>query len=327
MYVNNDNSTLSESQIEGELGAVLLDADFARQLAISQGRQMLETGPESSIADINESLRWYGLMPHREKTLGTGVGDENLATSAVRKNLTRAMDRMRLKGMIGQAATARGGRGTGGAVASFGAIVNIAKHDTATTTSASSVSPIRAAEPTSLSRTDEGAAAEADRKGRTLESKREPGEEKPSWDEVLQITPEGSSLLSQATDGWVVSASQRKHIGHDETNAGDELASQIDGLQRSMIDMNVELNEAFNDACAVQRTAIKHDMNEAINEASAVQHSRMDSLQASLEAQSSEQSRISERLGEMELTMRRVEDLLLKSLKAGTTIVHGDDGR
>ena len=89
-------------------------------------------------------LRWAGHtkgneaaeMPHLAKRAEI-VG----ATAATRKNLSRAMDRMRLQGMINPAATARGGRGAGSVVASFGAAVNVAQHDLATTSSASPVSP------------------------------------------------------------------------------------------------------------------------------------------------------------------------------------------
>ena len=71
-------------------------------------------------------------------------------------------------------------------------------------------------------------------------------------------------------------------------------------------------------------------MSEAVNMASAVQQSRMDSLDASidakLEAQFSEQGRTGERLGNLEQAIQRLEQLLLKSVKAGTAIGKlGDD--
>jgi len=157
------------------------------------------------------------------------------------------------------------------------------------------------------------------------------GDEKPTWEEVIQSTTdvvtslpahEEPSLEVPHADGGLGLALQKKLCVHDDSyvdtrpsddhECGFAAVLQIDALlQKSMLDM-------------------KKEMSEAVNMASAVQQSRMDSLEASidakLEAQFSEQGRTGERLGNLEQTIQRLEQLLLKSVKAGTAIGKlGDD--
>ena len=157
------------------------------------------------------------------------------------------------------------------------------------------------------------------------------GDEKPTWEEVMQSTTDVSSLLADEApslgvpqaddDSLVLLASQQKHRGHDDSNVttgpsgGYECASasvlQIDALlQKAMVDLKTEMNEAVNVASAMQQSRMD---------------SRMDSLDASLDAvggklqaQFSEQGRTGERLGDLERTIQRLEQLLLKSVNAGS---------
>ena len=150
------------------------------------------------------------------------------------------------------------------------------------------------------------------------------GDEKPTWEEVMQSTSDVSSLLADeasclempVADSDLALVPQMKHRGHHDSSVTTRTASasvlQTDALQKSMIEMKTE-------------------MSEAVNVASAMQQSRMDSLEASLdavgaklEAQFSEQGRTGERLGDLERAIQRIEKLLVA--KAGTAIEErGDD--
>ena len=100
------------------------------------------------------------------------------------------------------------------------------------------------------------------------------GDEKPSWEEVMQSTTNVSSLLAQV-DGDLMIASDKKRDGRDDSSMntrpsdkneyGPVSVLQIDALQKSMNEMKTE-------------------MHEAVNVASAMQQSRLDDLDASLDA-------------------------------------------
>ena len=167
------------------------------------------------------------------------------------------------------------------------------------------------------------------------------GDEKPSWEEVVQSTNYVSSLLADEAsclevpqaDGGLMVASEKKRHGHDDSSmntgpSGDDheygSASmlKIDALQKSVIASVIES---------------KIELSEAFDLASTAQQSRMDSLEASidakLEAQFSEGrnderlGQMGERLGDLERAVRRIEHLLLKSVTAGTAIEERGDDR
>jgi len=209
------------------------------------------------------------------------------------------------------------------------------RHDDEKLTTTTPVHDMRAAEPTfshsELAGTGGAEDKAASKTGLVY------GDEKPSWEEVVQSTNYVSSLLADEAsclevpqaDGGLMVASEKKRHGHDDSSmntrsAGDDHAYgsasmlKIDALQKSVIESKIELSEAF-------------DL------ASTAQQSRMDSLEASidakLEAQFSEGrnderlGQMGERLGDLERAVRRIEHLLLKSVTAGTAIEERGDDR
>ena len=206
------------------------------------------------------------------------------------------------------------------------------------------VHDVRVAEPTSSNpklTSTEGAEANADIKSVTSKNKRTVmhDEEKPSWEEVIQNTAEVSSLLEggalglevlplspilspspspslpsssrplsrtlQAADG-LASASQKKLSIMTSPSADLDRASapmvQTNALQKSMFDIKTEMDEAFSVAGAMQQ-------------------SRLDSLEASIDARleagfcsaaesiKADQNR---RFGDLENMIQRLEQMLIQ---------------
>lgn len=159
-------------------------------------------------------------------------------------------------------------------------------------TTTTPVHAIRATEPArshpAITRT-----AKAERKSRDWEH-----EEKPSWPDVSTADEPFGLHMPQADGDLEMLAPQKKLRGHDNSEVmmrpsdddGRAYASvmQIDTLQTSMIDMKTELNEA-------------------INMTGAVQQSRIDALEASLDAKLEAQN---EHLSDLKQMMRRLEQMM-----------------